>query len=99
MNPTPTLSPATDVLLSVQHLQTHFQVRHGVVKAVDDVSFDVRHGQTLCIVGESGSGKSVTARSILQIVDAPGQIVGGAMLLTPPGGQTVDLAKLDPRGR
>ncbi len=97
-SPTP-LHAAGQVLLSVRNLQTHFQVRNGVVKAVDDVSFDVAYGQTVCIVGESGSGKSVTARSILQIVDAPGRIVGGAMVLNAPDGTSVDLAQLDPRGR
>jgi len=97
-SPTP-LHTAGKVLLSVRNLQTHFKVRNGVVKAVDDVSFDVEYGQTVCIVGESGSGKSVTARSILQIVDAPGRIVGGSMVLTSPDGKSVDLARLDPRGR
>ena len=68
-------APSTSALLSVRHLSTHFAVRNGTIKAVDDVSFDVEHGQTLCVVGESGSGKSVTARSILQIVDEPGRIM------------------------
>ncbi|MFY7948525.1 MAG: ABC transporter ATP-binding protein [Gemmatimonas sp.] len=86
------------VLLSVRDLSTHFPVRTGVVRAVDGVSFDVEFGQTLCVVGESGSGKSVTARSILQIVDAPGRIVGGSMVLNMPDSAPVDLAKLDPRG-
>jgi peptide/nickel transport system ATP-binding protein len=63
------------------------------------VSFTLRRGQTLCVVGESGSGKSVTARSILQIVDAPGRIVGGSMVLHRPDGSTLDLAKLHPRSR
>jgi energy-coupling factor transporter ATP-binding protein EcfA2 len=86
-------------LLSVRDLHTHFPVRTGVVKAVDGVSFDVEFGQTLCVVGESGSGKSVTARSILQIVDAPGRIVSGSMVLNLPGRAPVDLAKLDARSR
>ncbi len=93
------LHAAGKVLLSVRNLRTHFQVRNGVVKAVDDVSFDVEYGQTVCIVGESGSGKSVTARSILQIVDEPGRIVGGSMVLTAPDGKSVDLAKLHPRSK
>ena len=65
---------------------------------MDGVSFEVRRGETLCVVGECGSGKSVTARSILQIVDKPGRIVGGSMVLDGPDGP-VDLAKLDPRGK
>ena len=69
-------TPAT-AILEVRDLATHFAVRSGVVKAVDGVSFTLTRGKTLCIVGESGSGKSVVARSILQIVDAPGRIEGG----------------------
>ncbi|RDJ21882.1 ABC transporter ATP-binding protein [Bosea caraganae] len=86
-------------ILEVRDLVTHFPVRNGVVRAVDGVSFTVQRGKTLCIVGESGSGKSVTARSILQIVDSPGRIVSGAMILHRPDGSSVDLAKLNPRGR
>lgn len=89
----------SDTVLEVRDLVTHFPTRAGVVKAVDGVSFTLRRGRTLCVVGESGSGKSVTARSILQIVDAPGRIVGGAMVLHRPDGSTVDLAKLHPRSR
>jgi peptide/nickel transport system ATP-binding protein len=85
--------------LEVRELVTQFPVRNGVVKAVDGVSFTLERGRTLCIVGESGSGKSVTARSILKILDPPGRIVSGEMLLTRPDGSRVDLARLDPRGR
>ncbi len=86
-------------ILEVSDLVTHFPVRSGMVKAVDGVSFTLQRGKTLCIVGESGSGKSVTARSILQIVDAPGRIVSGSMVLHRPDGSSVDLARLNPRGR
>src|SRR4051812_27788239 len=93
-------SPAApDVLLQVRDLQTHFPTRTGIVKAVDGISFDVERGKTLCVVGESGSGKSVTARSILQIVDEPGRIVGSSMMLHRVGRDSVDLAALDRRGR
>jgi oligopeptide/dipeptide ABC transporter ATP-binding protein len=65
-------------LLEVNHLKTYFFTRRGVVKAVDDVSFTVKVGQTLGVVGESGCGKSVTALSIIRLVaDPPGRIVGG----------------------
>src|SRR2546422_5440446 len=64
-------------LLSVRNLKTYFAQDEGLVKAVDGVSFDVAPGATLGIVGESGCGKSVTARSILRIVDRPGRIVDG----------------------
>jgi peptide/nickel transport system ATP-binding protein len=86
-------------VLAVRDLVTHFPTRAGLVKAVDGVSFAVEHGKTLCVVGESGSGKSVTARSILQIVDAPGRIVSGEMVLNRADGSSVDLAKLHPRSR
>jgi peptide/nickel transport system ATP-binding protein len=69
------------LLLSVRNLKTQFSLNRGVVKAVDDIGFDLIEGETLCIVGESGSGKSVAARSILQILDRAGQIVGGEILL------------------
>ncbi|HMJ12072.1 MAG TPA: ABC transporter ATP-binding protein, partial [Polyangiaceae bacterium] len=68
----------TEPLLSVQHLTTCFRTDRGVLKAVDDVSFEVRRGATLAVVGESGSGKSVTALSILRLIQSPpGQITGG----------------------
>ncbi|MFV0360753.1 ABC transporter ATP-binding protein [Tropicimonas sp.] len=85
-------------ILRVRNLTTVFPTRTGDFTAVDDVSFDLAPGKTLCVVGESGSGKSVTARSILQIVDKPGKITGGRILLTR-NGQEIDLAGLPPRGR
>ena len=67
------------VLLEVNNLKTHFRMEDGiVVKAVDDVSFDVHEGETVAIVGESGSGKSVTALSTLRLIpNPPGEIVAG----------------------
>lgn len=81
----------SDAILSVEELQTHFFTRAGVLKAVDGVSFSVGKGRILGLVGESGSGKSVTGYSILRLVDAPGKIVGGRILL-----KGKDLAALDP---
>src|SRR5215207_5173156 len=68
-------------LLAVRDLKTYFFQDDGLVKAVDGASFDVFPGKTLGIVGESGCGKSVTARSIMRIVDRPGRIIGGQILL------------------
>lgn len=69
------------IVLSVRNLQTHFYSEDSVVKAVDNVSFDLRRGETLGIVGESGSGKSVTNLSILRLIPyPPGKIVGGEVL-------------------
>ena len=89
----------TKPLLSVRNLQTSFFQDEGVTKAVDGASFDVYPGRTLGIVGESGCGKSVTAQSILRIVDQPGRIVGGEIILTRADGSEVDLVKLRPGGR
>jgi len=87
-------------VLDVRGLRTHFPLGRITLKAVDDVSFTLRRGRTLCIVGESGSGKSITARSILQIVGPPGRIVAGQMLYSAtPGAVPVDIAKLPARGK
>ncbi|MEX2145411.1 MAG: ABC transporter ATP-binding protein [Candidatus Rokuibacteriota bacterium] len=68
-------------LLDVQNLQTQFSTRGGVVRAVDDVSWDVDEGETVALVGESGCGKSVSALSIMRLVAPPaGRIVGGRVL-------------------
>jgi oligopeptide transport system ATP-binding protein len=65
-------------LLEVNNLKTYFFTRAGVVKAVDDVSFTMKPGETLGVVGESGCGKSVTALSVIRLIaDPPGKIVGG----------------------
>lgn len=64
-------------LLEVKHLQTYFDTKKGTVKAVNDVSYSLEAGQTLGIVGESGSGKSVSAMSIIRLLDGNGRIEGG----------------------
>jgi peptide/nickel transport system ATP-binding protein len=68
-------------VLSVENLKTYFFTKAGVVKAVDDVTFSVDEGKVLGLVGESGSGKTVTGFSIMGLVDPPGRIVGGRVLL------------------
>src|SRR5262249_52621805 len=68
-----------DPLPAVQHLTTMFDAARGPVPAVDDVSFEIRNGETLALVGESGSGKSVTALSIMRLVQQPGRIAGGRL--------------------
>ncbi|MDR0267874.1 ABC transporter ATP-binding protein [Paenibacillus sp.] len=68
-------------LVEFRNLQTHFHTSTGVVKAVDDVSFTIREGETLCVVGESGCGKSVTAMSLMRLVESPpGRIAGGEIM-------------------
>ncbi len=78
-------------LLDVEHLQTHFFTRGGVVKSVEDVSFHINEGETLGLVGESGCGKSVTSLSIMRLVESPpGKIVGGKVLF-----QGEDIVQMD----
>jgi oligopeptide/dipeptide ABC transporter ATP-binding protein len=67
-------------LLEVRHLRTHFATKRGEVRAVDDVSFTLRRGETLSLVGESGCGKSVTALSVMRLIARPGRIAGGEIL-------------------
>jgi len=71
-------------LLSVKDLTTHFFTSEGIVKAVEGASFQIQAGRTLGIVGESGCGKSVAAKSILQLIDRPGRIVGGEVIYSSP---------------
>jgi oligopeptide/dipeptide ABC transporter ATP-binding protein len=81
-------------VLEVRNLKTQFFTRAGVVFAVDDVSFEVKEGETLGIVGESGCGKSVTALSLMRLVpNPPGRIVDGTITLTIDG-QEKDLLSL-----
>ena len=64
-------------LLEVEHLHTFFKTKRGIVKAVNDVTYSLEAGETLGIVGESGSGKSVSAMSILRLLDGNGYIDSG----------------------
>ena len=92
-SPTSNLEPRTaTALLSVEHLTTVFDLAGGVAPAVSDVSFSVAAGETLCLVGESGSGKSVTALSIMRLVQRPGRVAGGRILF-----KGRDLLTLDER--
>ena len=78
-------------VIEVKGLQTYLFTRSGIVKAVDDVSFALRRGETLAVVGESGCGKSMTALSLMRLVPSPpGRIVGGTITL-----EGRDLLQLD----
>ena len=66
-------------LLEVKNLKTFFKTRNGIVKAVNDVTYSIEKGKTLGIVGESGSGKSVSAMSVLRLLDANGYIAEGTI--------------------
>ena len=69
------------MLLSVENLSTYFFLDEGELMAVDDVSFTIEEGETVTLVGESGCGKTIVALSILNLVPAPGRIVGGSIVL------------------
>ena len=68
-------------VLEISGLRTYFGTLDGTVKAVDGVSFEIKRGQTLGVVGESGCGKSVTAMSVMRLIERPGQIVAGRVML------------------
>lgn len=88
-------------VLSVRDLKAYFNMDEGTVKAVDGVSFDLRKGQVVGIVGESGCGKSVTMKSVLRILEKPGKIVGGEILLkeSDDSDHYIDLVKLPENGQ
>jgi len=78
------LPPVVTDLLSLSALRTQFRTERGAVKAVDGINLSIEHGETVGLVGESGSGKSVTALSAMDLVDDPGEIAGGRIMLADP---------------
>ena len=83
-----------DCILKVRDLKTYFTTVEGVLPAVDGVTFSMQRGRTLAIVGESGCGKSVTAYSILRLIQKPGEIVDGQIILRPKGKDDIDVTAL-----
>jgi len=83
--------------LRVEGLSVLFPGESGPLHAIDDISFEVRRGETLGIVGESGSGKSMTALSLMQLLPATGRMISGSIRFMPEAGKSVDLARLDER--
>jgi len=79
-------------VLEVKNLKTHFNTDKGVVKAVDGVTFDLIEGKTLGVVGESGCGKSITAMSVMRLIDRNGGIVDGTIMYN---GQDLAQIKMD----
>src|SRR4030095_13301715 len=71
----------TEPLLSVRNLRVEFPTRRGILTAVDGVSFDIAPGEVLGVVGESGAGKSLTGTAIIGLLEPPGRIAGGEILL------------------
>jgi peptide/nickel transport system ATP-binding protein len=89
-------------LLEIDDLRVHFQLREGLVRALDGVSLAVPAGRTVGLVGESGCGKSITARAILRVLPPQAHIVGGRIILKPRNGNdaaSIDLTALRPDSR
>ncbi|MBI3959702.1 MAG: ABC transporter ATP-binding protein [Chloroflexi bacterium] len=99
----------SEPLIEIKDLRVEFNVREGIVKAVDGFNLTINRGETVGVIGESGCGKSVTARAILNMVPKPGKVTSGEILYyrrskeNPSDGQSrttdvLDLTKLDPDG-
>src|SRR5436309_15708408 len=82
-------------LLDVKNLRVSFFTADGIVGAVQNVSLSIARGKTLALVGESGSGKSVTAYSLLRLIQPPGRILSGNMVLRSQRVGEIDIAHLD----
>src|SRR5947199_4620403 len=74
-------------VLSVRNLKVEFPTRRGILTAIDDVSFDIAPGEVLGVVGERGAGKSITGTAVIGLIEPPGRIAGGQVLLR---GQRID---------
>ena len=97
---TEAVGPDTNTILEIKNLKTYFFLDNGTVRAVDGVNLKLDRHTTLGLVGESGCGKSVTALSVMRLIQSPpGKIVEGQIRLYQNGGRRiVDIATLDPRG-
>ncbi len=73
-------------LIEVKNLRIYFYTYAGVVKAIEDVSFTIYEGETLCLVGETGCGKTVTSRALTKLIKPPGRIVSGEIIYYSPRG-------------
>src|SRR6202007_157603 len=72
----------TEPVLSVRNLRVEFLTRRHALRAIDGISFDIAKGEVLGVVGESGAGKSVTGLAVIGLIDPPGRITGGEILLS-----------------
>ena len=86
-----------DTILSVRNLSTEFTLARGVLRAVDNISFDLARGEVIGLVGESGCGKSITSKSVLRLIRKPGKSYG-QVYFHPSDRQPVDLVELKPMG-
>ncbi|MBN2499328.1 MAG: ABC transporter ATP-binding protein [Anaerolineales bacterium] len=90
---------AKEKLLEIKNLRVSFPLTEGTVKAVNGVNLEIYKGEVMGIVGESGCGKSITAQAIMRIIDEPGQIDSGEILLHRADGEVVDTVKLHKNSR
>lgn len=96
----------SDKLIEIKDLHVHFDVRAGIVKAVDGLFLDIYHGKTMGVIGESGCGKSITARAIMQMIPKPGRVAQGEVLYYRRHKDSkhegvvdvIDMTKVDPDG-
>src|SRR5690554_6334672 len=81
-------------IAQIEKLRVEFQTKDGPVVGVEDISFDINSGETVCVVGESGSGKSVSSLSLMRLVEfGGGKIAGGRLMFERVGGGSIDLAQ------
>ena len=86
--------PPIEPIAQIEKLRVEFQTKDGPVVGVEDISFDINPGETVCVVGESGSGKSVSSLSLMRLVGfGGGKIAGGRLMFERVGGNTIDLAQ------
>src|SRR5882757_7009087 len=79
--PKAAMTAAMTPVLSVRDLRVEFPTRRGTLTAIDGVSFDIAPGEVLGVVGESGAGKSITGTAVIGLIEPPGRIAGGEVLL------------------
>jgi oligopeptide/dipeptide ABC transporter ATP-binding protein len=89
----------TTPLIEIKNLKVNFFLDEGTVEAIKGVHLDIPSNRTLGVVGESGCGKSVLSQALLRIIPSPGKIVEGEILYHPQNGNTLDLVKLDEKGK
>jgi len=95
----------SEPLLEIKNLKVEFDVRDGIVHAVDGVTFTINRGETLGVIGESGCGKSITAKTVMRMVPKPGKIPEGEILYhrrdkynPDKGVELLNITNMDPNG-
>ena len=86
-------------VIEINSLKTFFYLEEGVFPAIDDITFNIKKNKTLGVVGESGCGKSVTALSIMRLIENPGKIVSGEIIFNKINNKNIDLLKINPMSK